>query len=70
MEDKKREKVLLPSQRACWVHQSWSRIRFLAHNAKQRAEGLKSDPGGNHYYVGCLGLTCILLPRSDMYFAT
>ena len=65
MEDKKREreKVLLPSQRACWVHQSWSQIQILAHNAKQRAEGLKSDPVGDHCYVGCLGLTRILLPE-------
>ena len=23
----------------------------------------KSDPGRDHYYVGCLGQTCILLPE-------
>ena len=22
-----------------------------------------SDPGGNHYYVGCLGQICVLLPE-------
>ena len=30
---------------------------FLAHSAKQGAEGYqKPDPGGDHYYVGCLGI--------------
>ena len=50
------------------MHQSLPETNpILTHNAKQRAEGLiryqKSDPGGDHYYVGCLGQTRVSLPE-------
>ena len=37
---------------------------FLAHKARKERRGYqKSDPGGEHYYVGCLGLTRVSLPE-------
>ena len=37
-------------------------IFLCARNAKQRGYQ-KSDPGGDHYYVGCLGQTHVSLPE-------
>ena len=46
----------------------WSRIQCLAHNAKQRAEGYpKSDPGGDHRYVGtCMNGSSTLYSVLDL----
>ena len=42
-------------------HTHSKQIQFLAHHAKQTADGLaKSDPGGDHYNVGCLGQKLLL----------
>ena len=49
------------------THTHSKQIQFLAHHAKQTAEGLaKSDPGGDHYNVGCLSQKCVLLPKQLM----
>ena len=39
-----------------------NQILYLSHNAKQRGYP-KSDPGGDSYYVGCLGQTRVSLPE-------
>ena len=61
-----RRKVVLPSQRAYWVHQPPLEPNPIfwptTPNREQRGYQ-KSDPGGDHYYVGCLGQTRVSLPE-------
>ena len=66
---RERESYSLHKEPIGCINPPMSRIQYLAHTAKQRAEGvikiwiLVAISRARHYSIGCLGQTCVSLPE-------